>query len=287
LVTGKGFIMSALRARTGLLGLVVLASAVTACGGSATKVSVNPGLLTSAYNSTAAAHSSHIEMDVQISTATGTATRVVATGAVQWKPILASLSETIGTGSNSFTLSARLVGTDIYIELPPQYEAQTGGRPWLKASVSALVGKNAINEFDPTQTLALLSGRADSVVKVGTETVGGVEATHYKAVIDLTESTTTPALGQLERNLEAMLDTEELPVDVWIARNGELVQMRMQLTLEKPPAGASSTLAAAYPITEVMTESLSDYGVTVAVSPPPTSEVSAINLAQILQNDGL
>ncbi len=271
----------------GLLGLVVLAAAVTGCGGSATKVSVNPGLLTSAYNSTAAAHSSEVDMNVEISTATGTASKVVASGAVQWEPVLASLRETIGTGSSSLTLSARLVGNDIYIELPTQFEAQTGGRPWLKASVSALVGSNAINEFDPTQTLRLLSGRADSIVKVGTETIGAVATTHYQAVLDLAKSASTPALGQMERNLEAMLDTGDLPVDVWIGPSGELVQIRMRLTFQKPPAGASSSLAAAYPITEVMTESLSNYGVTVAVSPPPANEVSLINLAQILQNDGL
>jgi hypothetical protein len=45
-------------------------------------------------------------------------------------------------------------------------------------------------------------------------------------------------------------------------------------------------LASAYH-SGTITETLSDYGVDVAVSAPPASEVSPINLAQILQGKGL
>ena len=265
-------------------GFTALTVALTSCGGGgATKPASSRAVLTDAYYSAMAAHSADLVGNITVRAATGAATNIRMSGVEQWKPLLGALSETITSRSASMTLSARLVGTDLYIELPSQYQDELGGKPWLEASLNDLVGKSGLNEYDPSQELRLLSTYADSITPVGTETVDGAATTHYRAVLDMAKSGSSPLLRQMLPELEAILGTNKLPVDVWIDSSGKLVQMRMQMLLKNAPKGASSAGIAIFPITETITLTLSHYGVPVSVSAPPPSQVSPVNLAQILQ----
>jgi hypothetical protein len=201
--------------------------------------------------------------------------------------LLGSITENIGAGGQALTIDARMIGTEMYMQLPAQYVSQMGGKPWLKADLSSLVGNSGLNSYDPTQILSLLVGETDSITKVGAETVDGQKTTHYEAILDLNKSKASPTLTQLLAKLEPILGGSTLPIDAWIDSSGKLVQTKMAMTLENPPANAPSAGASAFPIAETITENLSDYGVPVSVSVPPPGQVSSINLAQILQQSGL
>lgn len=261
---------------------------VAACGGGTSqKVAVQPGLLSTAYHKTQAAHSSALVMDLQITPATGSTSSVTVNGAMQWNPLLGSITENIALANQQLTMEARLIGSAIYLKLPDQYASQMGGKPWVKADLSSLVGNGGLNSYDPTQILSLLQSQTDSITRVGTETVDGQKTTHYNAVLDLNKSNGSPALKQLLTKLEPMLGGSTLPIDVWIDSSGKLVQTKLTMILKAPPAGAPSAENAAFPIRESMTERLSNYGIPVSVAAPPAGQVSPLDLTQILQQSGL
>lgn len=271
---------------------VVAVAAVTACGagpssGAATRVSTGPDVLASAYGSTTSAGSADESLSMRISTASGATTTVQAAGSFQWKPLLGSMTETLDTPSGSMMLPIRLVGTDIYVELPSQAASQLGGKRWIKASIAELAGSGGPSQFDPTQELALLSAHAQSVKSQGPATVDGVPTTHYRAVLDLSKAGATSVSQPILSRLEALIGTNLLPVDVWIDHSGRLVQLTMDMTVRSAPQGASSAVVSQFPVAETITVSLSHYGVPVTASPPPADQVSTIDLSQILQGAGL
>lgn len=273
------------------LGVSLVAAA---CGTSGTKSAgganvSTQGVLSSAYQSALAVHSARLGVDVSVTPATGTTIHVTGSGAVQWQPLLGSFELSIPLGSaGDTTFNYRLLGNDMYIEVPPSLAGQTGGKTWLEGSLSSLVSSGEAGEFDPADELALLSARATSVTKVGSATVAGEATTEYSADINLADTSGESAtLQALLSKLEQVLGSDVLPVQVWIDGAGRLVQLAESLTLKDAPAGASAQAANAFPIKESLTETLSDYGVAVSVTAPPPSQVQPINLPQILQGAGL
>jgi hypothetical protein len=74
---------------------------------------------------------------------------------------------------------------------------------------------------DPTQLLDLLGQSSGGVEKVGTETLAGVETTHYHATIDLAKLAQENGATKAEADqLRKMIGAQELPVDVWIDGDG-------------------------------------------------------------------
>ncbi len=180
-----------------------------------------------------------------------------------------------------------------YIEVPPAEQSTVPGHlPWESVDLNqvdeAKLGKSAsqlasINSDDPGQLLSNLTGVSNSVTKVGNATVDGVTTTEYRAEVSLSKEAAQatakagPKAGAAITQEAQALGTNTIPVEVWIDGKG----LPRQLS-EKEPVPAASAGATNGSGTETVTMTFSDYGTSVAVSPPPASETANIT-TQVVQ----
>jgi hypothetical protein len=153
-----------------------------------------------------------------------------------------------------------------------------GVKPWLKLDLDRSARSSGLDFSgflqlgrggDPTQTLRYLRAAGD-VKRVGTETVRGVETTHYHATIDLEKvpSTVRPAdrarTRRAVRRLEQVTGLRSLPVDVWADAQDRVRRLRIDEALNLGTGTAEMTVDS----------QLYDFGVPVEVTLPPASDVT-------------
>jgi hypothetical protein len=130
--------------------------------------------------------------------------------------------------------------------------------------------------LDPAAILTALEG-AISVDEVGTDTVDGTDATHYRANVDLLKllpsfaelapDAPTDAEMQEAKDKLTELGLDTLPIDLWVDGDGYLTQVRFALdlsTIAPDRAGASFSI----------TLTLSDIGEDISIDVPPASQVT-------------
>jgi hypothetical protein len=108
----------------------------------------------------------------------------------------------------------------------PRLSALTGGKPWVELNLARAVGAGGLSSMpaatDPSQFVDYLRAVSSSTTKVGTETVRGVQTTHYRAIVDLNRYPKLVAPAQRQavaaslKNLKAALGGHTMPLDVWI-----------------------------------------------------------------------
>jgi hypothetical protein len=176
-----------------------------------------------------------------------------------------------------------IVGKDsvVYVRAPMLASYIPAKTPWIKLDPSALpqqpggVGA-ATAALDPAAILTALEG-AISVDEVGTDTVDGTDATHYRANVDLLKllpsfaelapDAPTDAEMQEAKDKLTELGLDTLPIDLWVDGDGYLKQVRFALdlsTIAPDRAGASFSI----------TLTLSDIGEDISIDVPPASQVT-------------
>jgi hypothetical protein len=142
--------------------------------------------------------------------------------------------------------------------------SMTGGKSWLKLDLKAFgagAGGSAggLGDANPGGALDSLRGAGD-VQKVGTETLRGVETTHYSAMID-PKKALAEAPAELQEKAKAGLDKLKgpFPVDVWLDGDGQTRKISMDIG---ESTGRVSTTLEYY-----------DFGVDVDVTAPPADDV--------------
>ncbi|MGV9265355.1 hypothetical protein ACWDRR_11905 [Kitasatospora sp. NPDC003701] len=131
---------------------------------------------------------------------------------------------------------ARVLGDDVYLGGGPETTVVLGGRHWAKVGPKdPVVGSMSLvflTMAQLTNPVLQLSAAAQSgkLTKIGTETVAGGQATHYRAVEDaakLIESLTMLSADQ-RAAVKQTLDTggSTLTVDFWINAGQQLVQLK-------------------------------------------------------------
>jgi ribonuclease HI len=156
-----------------------------------------------------------------------------------------------GSLASAGTLTAQeiLNGQTVYVKLPTQVSAQLpGGRPWIKINLAAVGraagiqnlsslfdGSGSTNPSDFLQYLrATSSGR---VKKLGTGSVDGYSATHYRATIDLTKAASAAApaeranMRQAVATLQKLTGLRSIPVDVWVDSQHLVRRLTMAYTV--------------------------------------------------------
>ncbi|MFG3056475.1 hypothetical protein ACGFZP_36735 [Kitasatospora sp. NPDC048239] len=140
------------------------------------------------------------------------------------------------TGQAKGGTKARIIGDDVFLGGGPEVTAALGGRHWARGEAKdPLVGPMAgmfltmAQMINPVLQLTA-AAQAGKPEKVGSETVAGVQTTHYRVVEETAKlAEGLAALGadqraSVQKALEAYGKT--LTVDLWINAKQELVQLK-------------------------------------------------------------
>jgi hypothetical protein len=252
------------------------------------------------------------------------------TGEFSWSATSGALTqESIYSGLYDIASQEIIDGTTTYTKLVrktgPQASYFTSGSPgdgWTESTVtgsseggllglftSGFMGAFAAgsisgdpNTLSPFTLFQVLGKDATSTTEIGSDTVGGIPTTHYRAIVPFGN---LGASSAEVAEASVLLGTNALPVDYWVDSADRLVQLNMDVTIRHFPFGAGSSTLAPAPTTTTTQPSggtvwgqsssvrvvgsttmkppatvsvrlaLSDYGVSVDASPPPPSEITA------------
>lgn len=178
------------------------------------------------------------------------------------------------TATQSGEVQIRLLDQVMYIGGGPEMAKEMDGKSWMKMDLSALGEDNPLNLDElgagqTTQNPAAESGflaGAEDVEKVGTETIDGVETTHYKGTVSLddlrkgNEGESKALREQREKSIEQYekMGVETLDMDMWIDGEDRTKQFRMQGEADGGPLD--------------MTITFLDYNQPVEIEAPPAED---------------
>lgn len=171
-----------------------------------------------------------------------------------------------------------LDGTTTYIKAP-MLAMLTGTDGWLSVSPEDFGGDTDLLDLsmgtnDPTKILSALRGVSDEFERVGEETVRGVDTTRYRVVIDLdkaVEAMPEDARASYRQEM-AELGITDMPLDVWIADDGLVYRLSLDL-LEMAGDALSDEDMDGLEAGEMVFE-LYDYGADIDIELPDPSEVT-------------
>ncbi|WP_409470240.1 DUF1396 domain-containing protein [Streptomyces sp. HC307] len=212
--------------------------------------------------------------------------RIEAEATMSMKPQAMSMKITMSDDPEmTGPVEMRLVDKALYIGGESMAE-EMDGKSWMKIDASQLGGEHSLGsgasglgqaDKNPAAESAFLTG-SDDVEEVGTETVDGVETTHYKGTITLEdmrdslkdEDKKTRELR--EKSLEQYEDmgVDELTMDMWVDGDDHTKQFRMQGDADKGRLD--------------MTVTFLDYNEPVTVQAPPAKET--LDLAEMMKELG-
>jgi hypothetical protein len=163
-----------------------------------------------------------------------------------------------------------LLGDAIYVKVPALTK-QTGGKPWLKFSLSGLSAKSGIDvkgllsqaqQADPSVSVKMLTASND-VNKVGSAQVGGVSTTHYHGTYSVQQALAkldSTQRDQVQKSL-AQSGLDKMAFDVWV--DGDQMPRKIKLTT---PAGSTLKMDT--------TMTYSHFNEQVSITAPPAGEVT-------------
>jgi len=244
-----------MRRATFLLLLVPLAAA--GCGGSKAKNanSASPlDAVRSAAQKTEQSGSAHLSLTAKV-VAGGQNVDLKGDGAFDVKAHDGSLNATFDASALSGTIQEVQKGTDLYLKSDLFALALPAGKTWIKldlakAAKSRGVNLQALLAQDPSASLKALQALR-SATKIGTEQVGGVATTHYRAQIDtskLSGASSLPSAGTY---------------DVWVGDDGYIHRVEAVVSAGKTSSGN---------VNATVTTDLSSFGSKVNVTVPPSGE---------------
>jgi uncharacterized protein DUF2092 len=222
------------------LTLLLLPLVATACGGSKrTTASASPlATVKSAAQKTLAAGTAHLTLSAQVVSG-GQTVSVAGKGAFDAKAHDGSLDADFNAGAVSGSVQEVQKGTAVYLKSDLFALALPAGKTWIKLDLAKAAKGSGVDlrtllAQDPSKALQELQSLKDAT-KVGSETVGGVSTTHYRA---------QSARGSY---------------DMWIGDDGYLHRVRAVVSA----SGGKATV----------TTDLSSYGSGVSVTVPPAKQI--------------
>jgi LppX_LprAFG lipoprotein len=254
---------------------VVLALAVAGCGGNGKQAGQKPvsgALIVAAASKSTRAGS--VEADFQIS---GPGVKGSGSGVFNTGPSRsAQLSLKVNVRGMTVPIDSVISGNALYMRssafsqlgLPP-------GKQWVKLDLGQLAQQRGIDlsslaNTSPTPASALSYLRGSSKVEqVGSESVDGVDATHYKVTVDL-ERAAARSSGSDRESLKRVIrasGVKTLPIDVWVDGKGYVRKVQYAQRI-----GSGKAVK--------ITMTLHDFGSPVSVKPPPADSV--VDLAKAL-----
>jgi hypothetical protein len=181
-------------------------------------------------------------------------------------------------GKDAWKLDAIVDGANVYIRFPLFTDKLPAGKTWIRGDAKELSsGDGQLGQFgsfagtDPRDVLGLLKAISGTIQAVGTDTVRGVETSHYRATIDVKKLVTLLPAAQRQSlagfdGLIGKSGVADIPVDVWI----DSEQRVRKLVLDASAAAPGSTEKAK---ASVQIE-VYDYGKPLELELPPPEQVA-------------
>lgn len=190
---------------------------------------------------------------------------------VRLKPQLAAVGDLqqANFGGQSLPAGERviLLGDNLYAKVPSQLSQFTGGKPWVKFSVSKAAQQAGINlnqviqEADPAQQTKVFTGSND-VRRIGAQKVNGVKTTQYEGSLTPQEAAAKldPQAQKAFKNLYQQGDATKLVWDLWVGADNLPRKLVAKITTAQ---GSAST-----------TMIYSNFDKSFTVSAPPANQVA-------------
>lgn len=160
-----------------------------------------------------------------------------------------------------------------YMRFPALDDKLPEGKTWIRAEKGDAASGFQLDEFeqfaqsDPRDLLEALRAVSSEVKVVGTESLRGVETTHYRAVIDPADLAARAPKDQQEQaqtlldQLTSQTGLVAIPVDVWIDASGLVRKLSMSLSAEAQDGNVELAFE------------IWDYNEPVTIELPPASQV--------------
>lgn len=170
-------------------------------------------------------------------------------------------------------IEVRQIGDRVFLMFP-FFTAMLGSETdWV--SMPADEGEQFTSGFetmptDPNEVLGDFGDAGATVEDLGTETVNGVEATHYRISLDTDAMDLTPS-EQADLAASGLFANGVIPLDLWIGDGGYMVRMVMEIDgsgMDASPEESFDTMTLRYDFFDVNGD--------VAIEEPPGSEVTPI-----------
>jgi hypothetical protein len=172
----------------------------------------------------------------------------------------------------------------LYIRFPLLAQSLPGGKEWVKIDLKKVSEAQGIDlgqlsqlgQSDPSQLLDYLRATSQGVETVGEDEIRGVDTTHYRGAVDLTE-VADQAPAEVRADVRAAMESlmrqtrkRTVPVDVWVDGDGLLRRERIDIAFEVSGGASGEPQEAAMS----MTVDFFDFGVDVDAEPPPADQVA-------------
>ena len=172
-------------------------------------------------------------------------------------------------------MEVRQIGEISYVKFPFFSMFLGAETPWISMPVDEgdpTGGFTMTSPGNPSEILGSFEDAGATVEVVGSESVNGVDATHYRVVFD-TETLLAEATPEERAELEAQgpIPIDELPMDVWISEDGLVVRFIMEIdgdSVETEPGESFGHMSMRYDMFELNSG--------VVIDPPPSSEVTDV-----------
>lgn len=138
----------------------------------------------------------------------------------------------------------RQIGEDAYVRMPFLAAMLGSDAEWIRMPADesdTFTGDMGV-QTDPFEMLDTYREANAQVEELGTEEVNGVEATHYRVVVD--SESYLASLSDEERaqiEAEGPMPQGEFPLDLWITDDGFIVKMLMEIDGSEVDFDANST----------------------------------------------
>ncbi|MGE3422655.1 MAG: DUF6612 family protein [Dehalococcoidia bacterium] len=157
-------------------------------------------------------------------------------------------------------------GSTMYLKMPAL------GDGWYRMDVSELLDQaGSLNSAyeDPTKILSWLSTVGDDVTLVGSDSIRGEDADHYRATVNLRKAAAEMGASQAEAVEKALelLGDENFDVDVWVNDAGFPVRLRYEMSFANSEVKMLQKVVAKYSLDYM------DWGEPVAIDVPDSSQV--------------
>jgi hypothetical protein len=243
---------------SGAVALVVAAG----CGGGSGSASA--GDFARAASKTSQAGSLEADFAVAGQGLTGT-----GSGVFNNKQHSGQLQMKLVAGGRQVPVDTIVVGNVLYLRSPAFAQATTQDKQWVKLNLATLSAGQGSTDLSgildasptPTNALAYLQG-SSTVDKVGPESIGGVQTTHYSvsANLDRAAEHASGSTRDALRGVIAQSGVRTLPLDVWLDGNGYIRKVRYDEHAGRRQAAE-------------VTMELHDFGDPVAIDAPPGDSV--------------